>query len=122
MSSTESELPTLAKAKRGRGRPRKVKKIFKGRTRVGEPDSCREANSTKTIKEKIFEDVSPLQQPVDQDVPNLQQPLDQDISDLQPLEKQLVSEESAPAAEDDLLSGIDIYSSFPPRIFLCITT
>ncbi|XP_069155861.1 uncharacterized protein [Solanum lycopersicum] len=106
LSSTESELPTLAKAKRGRGRPRKVKKIFKGRTRVGEPDSCREANSTKTIKEKIFEDVSPLQQPLDQDVPNLQQPLDQDISDLQPSEKQLVSEESAPAAEDDLLSGI----------------
>ncbi|WMV35991.1 hypothetical protein MTR67_029376 [Solanum verrucosum] len=106
LSSTESELPTFANSKRGRGRPRKLKKIFKGRTRVGEPDSCRGENSTKTIKEKIFEDVSPLQQPVDQDVPNLQQPLDQDISDLQPVEKQFVSEESAPATEDVLLSGI----------------
>ncbi|KAH0668229.1 hypothetical protein KY285_029435 [Solanum tuberosum] len=106
LPSTESELPTFVNSKRGRGRPRKLKKIFKGRTRVGEPDSCREANSTKTIKEKIFEHVSPLQQPVDQDVPNLQQPLDQDISDLQPVEKQLVSEESAPATEDVLLSGI----------------
>ncbi|CAN4101052.1 unnamed protein product [Withania somnifera] len=47
LSSSKSELATLANSKPRRGRPPTKKKKLEGQTQVGEPDSCQEATSAK---------------------------------------------------------------------------
>ncbi|KAM3373958.1 putative protein isoform X2 [Capsicum galapagoense] len=88
-SSTNSEPPPIANSKPRRGRPPTKRKKTEGQTIVSEPDSCPETGG-------------------------LQLPMDQVGSHHQPVEKQIFSENFAPATDDVQLCGNDDCESIPP--------